>query len=100
MFPIFHLFIFLLFVLLVLALTCQEVGEACSDCTFRPKCELLLGACDRVGHWARWTEGCWCHEALLTSLPTYAERKAALEAAGCPGGVDLYRAVKSPNASG
>jgi len=62
------------------------VAEAYANVRFLSIVQLLRVACERVGHWARWMEGCWCHNDILVDCRTYAQRRAALLAAGVDAG--------------
>ena len=65
----------------------MAVADFLQDASSLPRIICLRATCKRVGHWARWTEGCWCHEHLLVDCSSWHERKQVLLGLGIPNGV-------------
>jgi hypothetical protein len=56
----------------------KTVMEALA-CGFLPLfCEMMLVVCGAIGREARWLEGCFCHEEVLTGHDTYRKRSRAM----------------------
>jgi hypothetical protein len=63
------------------------VQAAIDDVSFILRLKIIHAVVVRVGHWARWCEGCWCHDHLLVEAASFDQRKRALMNAGVPKGV-------------
>ena len=63
------------------------VKAATDDADFLPRVKIIKSVVVCVGGWARWCEGCWCHNDILIGLETFDQRKRALMDAGVHRGI-------------